>query len=410
MTSRPARCSRSTPSGGQGHAHRTVPATSWTRSCSATSSRCAPTRPATSTTWSARSSRPAHRRRGRGRPRPGGGRLRHRPARRGRAAGDPERPLPRHGRDLRRGARGCGTTCGMHVHVAIESDEEGVGCLDRIAPWLPVLLAMSTNSPFFDGPGHRLRLLADPALVALAERRPDRGVRVAGGLPARVRPDDRERGGARPGDALLRRPPLGAAPDRRGAGPRRGDRRRRHRPAGGAGARPRRDRGRAVGGRRRAAGLAVRGAARGPVAGLAATACPTSWSTRRPRAAPGPRGGRGAGRPGRRAARRGRRPRPGGGGVERVLAATGATRQRAAYERTGSVEAWSTTCRSTADASSRGPSPSGDERLGSRSWVKRSTHRSSPGPTARATARRSGAASTCSPGCCARRGSTPTTR
>ncbi len=44
-----------------------------------------------------------------------------------------------------------GTTCGMHVHVAIASKEEGVGCLDRIAPWLPVLLAMSTNSPFSAG-------------------------------------------------------------------------------------------------------------------------------------------------------------------------------------------------------------------------------------------------------------------
>ena len=44
-----------------------------------------------------------------------------------------------------------GTACGMHVHVAIDSDEEGVGCLDRIAPWLPVLLAMSVNSPFFAG-------------------------------------------------------------------------------------------------------------------------------------------------------------------------------------------------------------------------------------------------------------------
>jgi carboxylate-amine ligase len=44
-----------------------------------------------------------------------------------------------------------GTTCGMHVHVAIESEEEGVRCIDRIAPWLPVLLAMSTNSPFAEG-------------------------------------------------------------------------------------------------------------------------------------------------------------------------------------------------------------------------------------------------------------------
>src|SRR6478735_1095181 len=44
-----------------------------------------------------------------------------------------------------------GGTCGMHVHTAIESDEEGVAVLDRIAPWLPVLLALSANSPYVDG-------------------------------------------------------------------------------------------------------------------------------------------------------------------------------------------------------------------------------------------------------------------
>jgi carboxylate-amine ligase len=44
-----------------------------------------------------------------------------------------------------------GTTCGLHVHVAIESPEEGVRCLDRIGPWLPALLAVSTNSPFAEG-------------------------------------------------------------------------------------------------------------------------------------------------------------------------------------------------------------------------------------------------------------------
>jgi carboxylate-amine ligase len=44
-----------------------------------------------------------------------------------------------------------GTTCGMHVHVAIESDEEGVCCIDRISPWLPILLAVSANSPYDDG-------------------------------------------------------------------------------------------------------------------------------------------------------------------------------------------------------------------------------------------------------------------
>jgi glutamate---cysteine ligase / carboxylate-amine ligase len=44
-----------------------------------------------------------------------------------------------------------GTTCGMHVHVAIESAEEGVRCIDRISPWLPVLLATSANSPYDEG-------------------------------------------------------------------------------------------------------------------------------------------------------------------------------------------------------------------------------------------------------------------
>jgi glutamate---cysteine ligase / carboxylate-amine ligase len=42
-----------------------------------------------------------------------------------------------------------GAVCGMHVHVAIESDEEGVAVLDGIRPWLPVLLAISANSPFW---------------------------------------------------------------------------------------------------------------------------------------------------------------------------------------------------------------------------------------------------------------------
>lgn len=42
-------------------------------------------------------------------------------------------------------------TCGMHVHVAIDSEEEGVGVIDRIAPWLPLLLAVTTNSPYLAG-------------------------------------------------------------------------------------------------------------------------------------------------------------------------------------------------------------------------------------------------------------------
>lgn len=42
-------------------------------------------------------------------------------------------------------------TCGCHVHVEVESDEEGVAVLDRIRPWLPPLLAISANSPFWQG-------------------------------------------------------------------------------------------------------------------------------------------------------------------------------------------------------------------------------------------------------------------
>jgi carboxylate-amine ligase len=42
-------------------------------------------------------------------------------------------------------------TCGMHVHVAVSSAEEGVGVLDRIRPWLAPLTALAANSPFWQG-------------------------------------------------------------------------------------------------------------------------------------------------------------------------------------------------------------------------------------------------------------------
>jgi carboxylate-amine ligase len=42
-------------------------------------------------------------------------------------------------------------TCGCHVHVEISSDDEGVAVLDRIGPWLATLLALSANSPFWQG-------------------------------------------------------------------------------------------------------------------------------------------------------------------------------------------------------------------------------------------------------------------
>src|SRR6266516_315467 len=42
-------------------------------------------------------------------------------------------------------------TCGCHVHVEISSAEEGIAALDRIGPWLAILLALSANSPFWQG-------------------------------------------------------------------------------------------------------------------------------------------------------------------------------------------------------------------------------------------------------------------
>jgi glutamate---cysteine ligase / carboxylate-amine ligase len=41
--------------------------------------------------------------------------------------------------------------CGCHVHIGVSSDDEGVAVLDRIGPWLPTLLALSANSPFWQG-------------------------------------------------------------------------------------------------------------------------------------------------------------------------------------------------------------------------------------------------------------------
>jgi carboxylate-amine ligase len=42
-------------------------------------------------------------------------------------------------------------TCGCHVHVSVDGDEEGVAVLNRIRVWLPVLSALTANSPFWEG-------------------------------------------------------------------------------------------------------------------------------------------------------------------------------------------------------------------------------------------------------------------
>jgi carboxylate-amine ligase len=59
-------------------------------------------------------------------------------------------PKPRYERMVRRygeiGRRAL--VCGTHVHVDVDGDEEGVAVIDRLTPWLPLVLALSANSPY----------------------------------------------------------------------------------------------------------------------------------------------------------------------------------------------------------------------------------------------------------------------
>lgn len=77
--------------------------------------------------------------------------------------------------------------CGCHVHVAVESDEEGVAVLDRIRPWLSVLSALSVNSP--SGRARTPATTATAARSGSAGRRPgrpsrsDRPSAITGGWP-----------------------------------------------------------------------------------------------------------------------------------------------------------------------------------------------------------------------------------
>ncbi|MBV9486414.1 MAG: YbdK family carboxylate-amine ligase, partial [Frankiaceae bacterium] len=41
--------------------------------------------------------------------------------------------------------------CGCHVHVRVASPEQGVAVIDHIRPWLAPLIALSANSPYWEG-------------------------------------------------------------------------------------------------------------------------------------------------------------------------------------------------------------------------------------------------------------------
>ena len=42
-------------------------------------------------------------------------------------------------------------TCGMHVHVEVASEEEAVRVADGVRQWLPLLVALASNSPYWHG-------------------------------------------------------------------------------------------------------------------------------------------------------------------------------------------------------------------------------------------------------------------
>ena len=44
-----------------------------------------------------------------------------------------------------------GVVCGMHVHVEIPRPEKRVDLMNRLLPYMPVLLALSASSPFWQG-------------------------------------------------------------------------------------------------------------------------------------------------------------------------------------------------------------------------------------------------------------------
>lgn len=64
--------------------------------------------------------------------------------------------------------------CGLHVHVEVPDEEQRIGIMVRMLPFLPLLLALSTSSPFWQGRrtglmGYRLCAYAELPRTGLPE-------------------------------------------------------------------------------------------------------------------------------------------------------------------------------------------------------------------------------------------------
>jgi glutamate---cysteine ligase / carboxylate-amine ligase len=89
--------------------------------------------------------------------------------------------------------------CGLHVHVSMPDPETCLRVFEGVVPWLPVLLALSANSPFAEGvdTGRRseraARLLEMPTGGTTGRRRPRLTPRVGTGTRGRDPSSERSR-------------------------------------------------------------------------------------------------------------------------------------------------------------------------------------------------------------------------
>ena len=119
--------------------------------------------------------------------------------------------------------------CGLQIHVGVSNRDLAVQIMQRVARHLPILLALSASSPFWNGQDTGLLQHPDDHLAALAQCRRDRPDRVGPGVRGAARRPDQQRGHRRPQDGLLRCPAVGPCAHPGAAGLRRlPDRRRRH--------------------------------------------------------------------------------------------------------------------------------------------------------------------------------------
>lgn len=86
-----------------------------------------------------------------------------------RGAGQPIVPVPRYERMAKQLGKRLyrQLVCGLHVHVSISDPEECLRAFEGVVPWLPVLLALSANSPFAENEDTGLRTVRAQRLLEM---------------------------------------------------------------------------------------------------------------------------------------------------------------------------------------------------------------------------------------------------